>query len=246
MRIPTQALPEVGGCSKTARELQHLEASSTQRWGNQAVYRLLILAPVVSFGPFSTLAKDSTNTPPYPSYEVAPPGSAISERSSFVSTNWNIGLTLGAGFGVSAMGSTKAHDLAVATLHVGKLLESERPLFRHVEFAGELWGGAQYHPDVACLVGFTPVVRYHFLPGARWTPFLDAGAGVTATDIKYPDLSTTFEFNLQAGAGFHWALRQNLAFTFQARYLHVSNAGIDRPNHGVNSFLFSGGLTWFF
>jgi hypothetical protein len=59
-------------------------------------------------------------------------------------------------------------------------------------------------------------------------------------------LSSTFEFNLQAGPGLRWVLRQNLAFTLQARYLHVSNARINIPDFGVNTFLFSGGLTWLF
>jgi hypothetical protein len=112
--------------------------------------------------------------------------------------------------------------------------------------AGELWGGGQYHPDRDYVVGLTPVVRYHFLPKARFTPFIDGGAGVTATDIRHPDLSTAFEFNVQAGTGFHWTLRRNLAFTCLARYLHMSNASMDSPNHGVNAVLFSAGLTRFF
>jgi hypothetical protein len=161
-----------------------------------------------------------------------------------------MGFTLGTGFGLNAMGSTRAHDLAIGTLHVGKLLTSDQaalePLLRHVELAGEFWGGAQYHPDTAYLVGLTPVVRYHLLPGSRLDPFLDGGAGVTATDIGHPDLSTVFEFNLQAGAGFHWVLRRHLELTFQTRYMHLSNAHIDTPNLGVNSVLFSGGLSWFF
>lgn len=173
--------------------------------------------------------------------ESAPP--PFPEQSASQSTNWNVGLTMGAGFGLSAMGSTVAHDLAVATLHIGKRLASEKPILRHVEVGGELWTGAQYHPDRAYLVGLTPIVRYHFMPGSRWTPFIDGGAGVTATDIGRPDLSTIFEFNLQAGAGFHWTLRQDMAFTFQARYIHLSNAHIDTPNLGVNSLLFSVGLT---
>jgi opacity protein-like surface antigen len=194
----------------------------------------------------SVPAQDAPILSPTLSLEVAPASPALPEPTAFLPTNWNIGFTLGAGFGVTAMGSTEAHHLTAATLHVGKLLESERPFLRHVELAGELWSGAQYHPDTAYLVGLTPVVRYHFLPPSRLDPFFDAGAGVTATDIGRPDLSTTFEFNLQAGAGFHWVLWKNMAFTFDARYIHLSNAGIDKPNNGVNAFLFSGGLTWFF
>jgi len=201
---------------------------------------------LISLWVFSALAQDLPSLAPTLSREVSPALPAVPEPASILPTNWNMGFTLGAGFGVSAMGSTEAHHLTAATLHVGKLLESERPFLRHVELAGELWSGAQYHPDTAYLVGLTPVVRYHFLPGSRLDPFLDGGAGVTATDIGHPDLSTTFEFNLQAGFGFHWVLRKNMAITFDARYIHLSNARIDTPNLGVNAFLFSSGLTWFF
>ena len=78
------------------------------------------------------MAEDSTNAPASPATSVAPESA---------STNWNVGLTFGAGFGVAALGSTDAHDLAIATLHVGKLLESENRFFRHLELSGELWGG---------------------------------------------------------------------------------------------------------
>ncbi len=218
-------------------------ASGSHDRGHESIKRLLAFA--ISLWVCSAPAQDSHFLSSTLSLETAPVSPALPEARAFLSTNWNIGLTMGAGFGVSAMGSSVAHDLTVTTLHVGKLLESERPFLRHVELAGELWSGAQYHPDTAFLVGLTPVVRYHFLPGSRLDPFLDGGAGITATDIGRPDLSTTFEFNLQAGAGFHWVLWKNMAFTFQARYIHLSNAHIDTPNLGVNSFLFSGGLTWF-
>jgi len=114
------------------------------------------------------------------------------------------------------------------------------------KLAGELWTAAQYHPNTVCLVGFTPVARYHFLQGSRLTPLVDAGANVTATDIRHPDPSTVFESNLQAGSGLHWFWQKNVAFTVPAHYVRLSNAGIDRLNNGVNTFFFSGGLTWFF
>jgi opacity protein-like surface antigen len=165
-------------------------------------------------------------------------------------TNWNVGFALGAGVGLKAMGSEEAHDLAMATLHVGRQLHPGESIpwafLEHVEIGAELRSGAQYRPDAAYVVGLTPMLRYRFFDASRWTPFLDAGAGVTATDIHHPDLSTTFEFNLQAGIGLEWRWRQNTALVVQARYLHLSNAHIDVPNQGVNSLLFSGGLTWFF
>jgi len=77
-------------------------------------------------------------------------------------------------------------------------------------------------------------LRYNFATGSRWVPFVDAGAGVTATGIGAPDLSGTFEFNLQAGGGVQWFLKENLAVTFEARYTHWSCAGIHEPNFGLN------------
>ena len=82
------------------------------------------------------MAEDSTNAPANFRLEVSP---STSEAPASASTNWNVGLTFGAGFGVAALGSTDAHDLAIATLHVGKLLESENRFFRHLELSDELW-----------------------------------------------------------------------------------------------------------
>jgi len=208
------------------------------------------LSLVIPLWAVSALAQDTNSSSSSLNAGASPALQAIAEPSAFLPTNWNIGFTSGAGLGVRALGSTQAHGLTAASIHVGKLIVSDHPtlgpFLRHLELAGELWTGAQYHPDTAYLVGFTPVARYHFLPGSRWTPFLDAGAGVTGTGIGHPDLSTAFEFNLQGGGGIQWLWRQNVALTLQARYLHLSNAGIASPNDGVNTFLFSGGVTWFF
>jgi hypothetical protein len=73
------------------------------------------------------------------------------------------------------------------------------------ELVGEIFGGEQFHPDAAYFVGGGPHLRYNFAAGHRWVPFLDLGAGATATDIRNSDISTTFEFNLQAGAGAHFS-----------------------------------------
>lgn len=70
-------------------------------------------------------------------------------------------------------------------------------------------------------------------------------AGATATDIRQPDLSTTFEFNLQGGGGLHYFLRNDLALTFQWRFIHLFNAGIKFPNTGVNNSTFLPGFPGF-
>ena len=95
-------------------------------------------------------------------------------------------------------------------------------------------------------MGLTSHLRNNFATGTRWIPFVDGGAGVTATSIGPPDLSGTFEFNLQAGTGIQWLIRDNVALTLEARYIHLSCAGISNPNLGLNGVIGMFGVTFFF
>jgi hypothetical protein len=92
----------------------------------------------------------------------------------------------------------------------------------------------------------TPFLRYDFATGTRFVPFFDAGAGITATDISLPDLGGRFQFNSQVGLGVHWLAWKNTALTLQYRVGHISNAGLEDHNHGLNTSLVYGGASWFF
>jgi hypothetical protein len=161
-------------------------------------------------------------------------------------------LTLEAGgaYGVAAFGSRQAHHLALGSVSYGHMLGgvvNEDHWYRgNFEWRAELFGAKQFSPDAGWLVGLTAHLRYNLATRTRCVPFLDVGAGVGATGIGAPDLSNTFEFNLQAGIGVHWFVRHNLAMTAEARFLHVSCAGISHPNLGVNGVMGMIGLTRFF
>ena len=114
---------------------------------------------------------------------------------------------------------------------------------------GEFFGGVQYHPDASFVVGLTPLMRYTIATEARWLPFVEGGFGPAFTDIGTPDLGSRAEFNIQAGVGTHYFFSEHQAITMQWRYLHISNAGIEKPNKpniGVNSSFLMIGTTWFF
>jgi len=168
----------------------------------------------------------------------------------FLPTAQTFGLEAGVAPGIATFGSQQAHDLALLSLSYSHMLghvKGEGHWYRgNFEGRLELFGGGQYSPSSESVIGLTPHVRYDFATGTRWIPFLDAGAGVTATSIGPPDLSGTFEFNLQATNGMHWFLRDKLALTGEVRYLHLSCAGIHHPNLGANNVAFMIGLTWFF
>lgn len=162
----------------------------------------------------------------------------------------SICLSVGAGYGVRILGSKQSHDLALADLAYGYTLDQvagEGHWYRgNWELRGELFGAGQFSPTSDSVVGIAPHLRYDFVTGTRWVPYIDAGAGVTATSIGPPDLSNTFEFNLQASTGMRWFIRDNLALGIEARYLHLSCAGLHTPNLGLNNVNGMLSITWFF
>lgn len=152
--------------------------------------------------------------------------------------------------GLKILGTTQSHDLALVSLSYGHMLGRtvwQDHWYRgNWEIRGELFGGSQFHPGGDWLVGLAPHLRYNFDTGTRWIPFVDAGLGVSATEIRRPDLSGTFEFNLQGGLGMQWFMRDNFALSLEAGYMHLSDAGISKPNNGVNGVKIMAGVNWFF
>jgi lipid A 3-O-deacylase len=168
----------------------------------------------------------------------------------FRSNAKSFAVEVGTGPGFAVFGSDQAHDLAIASLAYSHMLgpvQGQGRWYRgNFEGRIEFFGGAEYRPDTEWLFGLTPHLRYNFATGTRLVPFIDGGAGVTATGIGPPDLSNTFEFNLQGCIGAQYFLKDTLALTGEARYIHLSCAGLSHPNNGVNSVMLLIGLTWFF
>jgi hypothetical protein len=183
---------------------------------------------------------------------VDPPATLLPDRfdQGFRYPPRTLSFQFSGGYGLKAFGSTEAHHLALAHLSYGHpisgLLGREHWYRGNWELRGELFGGIEFSPSDEWLIGLTPHLRYNLATGKRWSPFIDGGAGVTATSIGPPDLSNTFEFNVQGGGGLHYLLRPNLALTVEARYVHLSCARLSEPNLGLNSLLGVLGLTWLF
>jgi hypothetical protein len=222
--------------------------------------RVLIVIPSIflafainSIAAEAQLQSTTTNSFAEHQTEFAVAKSNIWQRGigeGFLSTAQDFGTEVGIAPGMATFGSSQAHDLALLSLVYGHMLghvKGEGHWYRgNFEGRLELFGGGQYSPSSEWVIGLTPHLRYNFATGTSWIPFLDGGAGVTATGIGAPDLSNTFEFNLQATAGVHWFMRDDLALTGDVRYMHMSCAGISEPNHGINNVAFMFGLTWFF
>jgi len=159
------------------------------------------------------------------------------------------GVAAGGALGLKIFGTKATHDLILGSIDIGRIMSDTKCpgawYQGNWELLAEIFGGYQLNHGGAYVVGLTPLVRYNFVDHSRWVPFVEAGGGVSLTDICRPDLSSRFEFNIQAGTGIEYFFCKNIAATLQAKYLHISNAGIESPDHGVNAAVILAGLTWF-
>jgi hypothetical protein len=162
----------------------------------------------------------------------------------------SITVSAGANYGIAMFGGKEQHHLALISLTYGHMLGhtwgGDHWYRGNPEFRLELFGGAQFSPTIDSLIGLTPHLRYNFVTGSVWIPFFDLGAGVSATSIGPPDLSGTFEFNLQATTGVQWFLKENVSLNLEVGYLHMSCGGIHDPNLGLNGVKGMLGITYFF
>ncbi|OGW17346.1 MAG: hypothetical protein A3K09_06235 [Nitrospinae bacterium RIFCSPLOWO2_12_FULL_47_7] len=108
-----------------------------------------------------------------------------------------------------------------------------------------------YHPAAGYVVGFSPLmVEYKFVqPNARIIPYVFGGAGFAYTDWNEKsfqrEIATNFEFLLHLGAGVEFYKTKQGALSLNYRFFHISNAGIEFPNIGINANVVTLGYSFF-
>src|SRR4030043_239481 len=92
--------------------------------------------------------------------------------------------------------SEKVGWIMTDTLATGRLCQG------NLEAVLDLFGGLQFNPNYRYFSGGTLLLRYNLDTKGRLIPFLDAGAGLSLTNIGRPDISdeNTY-FNFQGGIG---------------------------------------------
>lgn len=112
------------------------------------------------------------------------------------------------------------------------------------EWAPELFLAAMIHPFARPIFGVTPLqFRYLFEPKWAIHPYLFAGAGILYGDFDRRETGTRLNFNPQFGAGLYYALNKTTSLILEYRHIHVSNAGLDERNSGLNTHTFLAGLS---
>jgi len=134
----------------------------------------------------------------------------------------------------------------------GKVLTGQHlggPLRGNLEFAVDVIPlYAIFEPPVNAFgAGFNPIIlKWNFISGKRMAPFAELGGGVLFTNHDVPVNTNNVNFVPQGGFGIHFFTKPKRAVTVSAKYLHVSNAGLEFRNSGVNaSIQVLVGYTWF-
>ena len=98
------------------------------------------------------------------------------------------------------------------------------------------------------VIGLVPLqLEYKFLnPGRAWAPFLFAGVGGSWGDWyqEAREISTAFEFILQAGGGIEYFFANGISLNIHYRFWHLSNANVKSPNIGINAHIISLGFSF--
>jgi len=83
---------------------------------------------------------------------------------------------------------------------------------------------------------FSPLIlNYRYDTGGSFVPFIEGGEGIVLTTLDEMNLGGPFEFSSQGGGGIQWFFSRQYALTLDARYRHISNAGIKDQNSGLNT-----------
>ena len=78
----------------------------------------------------------------------------------------------------------------------------------------------------------------------RVVPYIDLDGGVLFTNTQVPPGTSRLNFTTAGGAGLHF-LSGKAHWTVNVRFVHISNAGLQALNPGINTVQLRLGLGWF-
>jgi hypothetical protein len=85
-------------------------------------------------------------------------------------------------------------------------------------------------------VGLNPLnLKWNFVSRGHVSPYIELSGGTLFTTHDVPSHTSAVNFTPSAAFGAQ-LLGERWAWTIEGRYLHISNAGLDRLNPGINTF----------
>jgi hypothetical protein len=140
---------------------------------------------------------------------------------------------------------------ALGSVREGWMLNDVRSgfFFGNEEFLIDVFAGPILKGPGNAMTGATFILRHNFVTGTGgfFVPYYQMGVGGLYSDAANADrvqfgIGSTFEFNLQATLGARWRVNRSWSINTEIGYRHISNAGLDSRNGGVDAV---GGLIGF-
>jgi lipid A 3-O-deacylase len=83
--------------------------------------------------------------------------------------------------------------------------------------------------------GINPLnLKWNFATTGRVAPYLELSGGTLFTNHQVPSGTSSINFTSGAALGTH-LLRDSWNWSLELRYMHISNAGLEKPNPGINT-----------
>ena len=100
--------------------------------------------------------------------------------------------------------------------------------------------------ESATAVGLSAVLRWIFATDWVVRPYLEVEGGILAGQLEFRQTTCDVNYVLGGGPGLLWFLSDQVAITAGYRFQHISNARSCDKNLGLNSSLFTAGISYFF
>jgi lipid A 3-O-deacylase len=182
--------------------------------------------------------------------EIVPMPAPVTQAGDWFGTNrFEFELMTGLA-GAPISGSHIGYHYTDSELRLGWILYAPRSsgwLRGNVELLGSIGGGAVYDGPGSKFAINDFFLRYNFIqPQARLIPYFQIGAGTFISDIAenhlQEDIGGTFEADLRAAVGAKYVICPGWSLNSELFFEHISNAGTQTRNVGINAL---GGLLGF-
>ena len=87
-------------------------------------------------------------------------------------------------------------------------------------------------------------LKWNFDAHGRIVPYAELGGGVLFTNVQVPSGTSTINFTTAGAVGVHY-LANKLTWSADVRFMHISNAGMQPANPGINTVQLRLGIGWF-
>ncbi len=87
-------------------------------------------------------------------------------------------------------------------------------------------------------------LKWNFDTSGSVVPYVDLGGGALFTNVQVPAGTSRINFTTSGGVGLHF-LTSKVNWSADVRYVHISNAGLEAANPGINTLQLRVGIGWF-